>query len=885
MKQMRFPVLLRSANLVVSQNGQAHGFYHIPQLNYEFLSDGERFQLRNHLEKFLNECPYHVGFKSIPIPYSPWESVNDDPDQVPECLREAWKTSLANVERVLQALVPSREMLVLRVSMESVSGDWLEEIQRGFFELVRDPLAMTDQFVGGERYRLPVTEWERFEQAERDVFKYLTTYFHGGITPLSEEEVLYLTERCGCRGVSPGMQEEPMDLLVRDGYIHVSKADVERGLTDVDLNFKKPMGMVRWRKDFPEETRTGYFQFLSTSWLPPAILFPNRSEAFQKAKELPFPVEIDMDLEQMSNQVARKELKKKYDLIVGQIKHTVRSKGEETEQRDIGRDAERKATNEELDERLEQEKTPLFKMRLVFCVWGDTTEEVKNRRRQLISKMKEIGLRLEIPRTEQKTLYQSTLPGAEQINSHYIVRPTAEFISSLMPLATTEVGDPAGIFLGTTIMTGTRADQDQIDQWARGNTPVFMDERRAREHLSKTSSSLILGSLGRGKTMLKCYLMYRRLQRGVHQLLFEPKDELWAIAHELPELAELTNIVSISNSVRDKGKFDPLIGIGEDPEERLYKEQLAESMLLFLSGESDSSWAGTALGYAVHETIQEDHPSMMRVLDHLRAIATGERKYPDLVLNEHARDDVARVLANLNRKARQSQAQLLFGDGSEKPIDLSYPLTLLQMQGLQMPQEGRPDYRLNMTLLIAMTEFARRFVNRPTPFPKGVIFEENHRLIEVKEGEMAYREFMRTCRSKDADVMTIVHNARDLRTKQDKKLREGEDGGEEIRSNLGYRFCFSVGDEAEAESACDILGIPPTGKNINEIMGLGPGEWLMRDLDDRVAKVKLDLEQLDPRLFRAFDTRPEANRRREKEFGHLRENRITVGESQGKGVS
>ncbi|MDA8353663.1 MAG: hypothetical protein M0Z65_10890 [Firmicutes bacterium] len=43
MKQMRFPVLLRSANLVVSQNGQAHGFYHIPQLNYEFLSDGERF--------------------------------------------------------------------------------------------------------------------------------------------------------------------------------------------------------------------------------------------------------------------------------------------------------------------------------------------------------------------------------------------------------------------------------------------------------------------------------------------------------------------------------------------------------------------------------------------------------------------------------------------------------------------------------------------------------------------------------------------------------------------------------------------------------------------------------------------------------------------------
>ncbi|GGE16193.1 hypothetical protein GCM10011571_17310 [Marinithermofilum abyssi] len=881
-----FPTLIRSGNMIVNKDGQAFGYYHVPQINYDFLSDGERIQLRDKLKKFLNECPYDIGFKAIPVPYSPWESMNDDPKKVPGCMRKTWKTTLKNVERMLRKLVPSREMLVLKVNMESVSGNLLEEIRRGLYEVVRDPSVLVDEFMGGDYYRLPFTEWERFEQAEQDVYNHLTTYFLGGITRLGESEVLYLTERCGCRGVSPEIQEEPMDLLVRDGYVHVSKADVERGMNDVDLSFKKPLGMVRWEKDFPEETIRGYFQLLTVSWLPPGIGFPNKAEVFRKAKELPFPVEIDMDLELMPNNKARKELKKKWDLITGQINHTVKSKGEETEERDIGKDAERKAANEALDEKLEEEKTPLFKMRLVFCVWGDTPKEVKNRRGQLISKMKEIGLRLEIPRNDQKNLYHDTLPGAGKMDRHYIVRPTAEFVASFMPLATTEVGDPAGIYLGTTIMLGTKSDKRKIEQWARGNTPVFMDESRARDHLSKTSSSLIMGSLGRGKTMLKCYIVYRRLQRGVHQLLFEPKNELWSIAYELSELAEITNIVSVGNTIRDKGKFDPLLGIEKaSADERILKGQLAESMLLYLADEKDSSWAGTAIGYAVHETIHSDrHPSMIRVLEHLRRIATGEQQYPDLLLNDQARDDVARIHASLKRKARQSQAQLLFGDGDETPIDISNPLTIIQMQDLQMPKPGRPDYRLNMTLLIAMTEFARRFVNQPTPYAKGVVFEENHRLMEVDEGEMAYREFMRTCRSKDADVMTIIHNAKDLRGKREEKLREGEDGGEDIRSNLGYRFCFSVGDETEAASACDILGIEPNEDNISEIMNLDSGEWIMRDLDDRVAKVKMDLEQLDPRLFNAFDHRPEANRRREKEFGHLREKRNTVSKGTQEGV-
>src|SRR5690606_41473388 len=38
-------------------------------------------------------------------------------------------------------------------------------------------------------------------------------------------------------------------------------------------------------------------------------------------------------------------------------------------------------------------------------------------------------------------------------------------------------------------------------------------------------------------------------------IFFEPKDEKWAWGFELPELRPLMNLVSLSTSVRDKGKL------------------------------------------------------------------------------------------------------------------------------------------------------------------------------------------------------------------------------------------------------------------------------------------------------------------------------------------
>src|SRR5690606_40183001 len=104
-------------------------------------------------------------------------------------------------------------------------------------------------------------------------------------------------------------------------------------------------------------------------------------------------------------------------------------------------------------------------------------------------------------------------------------------------------------------------------------------------------------------------------------IFFEPKDEKWAWAFELPELRPLMNLVSLSTSVRDKGKLDPLLALGKDPRmredanERQYVTDFALTLLLYLAGEPDTSLAGQAIGYAVDETLKhDDHPTLMRVI-------------------------------------------------------------------------------------------------------------------------------------------------------------------------------------------------------------------------------------------------------------------------------
>lgn len=134
------------------------------------------------------------------------------------------------------------------------------------------------------------------------------------------------------------------------------------------------------------------------------------------------------------------------------------------------------------------------------------------------------------------------------------------------------------------------------------------------------------------------------------------------------------------------------------------------------------------------------------------------------------------------------------------------------------------------------------------------------------------RVLLRTGRSKRNNVILCLHNARDINLDDD---ASEEDGGGEVRSNVTNRFIYRLDDRAEAIKACDLLGIPPIKENVELLRDktiMSSGSFMLRDFEGNVGLVRFNLQQIDPALYRAFNTSdPEILREREEKWGHLRD--------------
>src|SRR5690606_28520813 len=149
-------------------------------------------------------------------------------------------------------------------------------------------------------------------------------------------------------------------------------------------------------------------------------------------------------------------------------------------------------------------------------------------------------------------------------------------------------------------------------------------------------------------------------------------------------------------------------------------------------------------------------------------------------------------------------------------------LTILQVEGLQLPDETQTDYgRIGIAIMMAISDFSRRFSNRPSKRFKMVLFDEAWRMAKAPEGRIILEELVRTGRSKNAAIYIVSQNVKDLM-------------GEEIRTNLGYRFVFGLPSADEAERACQFLNLELSKENSEKIKNLPVGTCLMMDLEGRV---------------------------------------------------
>lgn len=854
------PYILRQDNLVVSKirgKGEAHCFavYELYQHHSEFLKEDELVTDLAKLEAVLAKLHYAGQFSLVPV-LQDTSCLENSRQDVPEELRETYEVSIEKMKRHIMKR-PYQYRLFLTMNVKELSGNPVIDMFSALWESIRDPARQLEAKLGGMPFTLAKSQWERFKRDEEKVFSLLSRFFH--VRRLNFWEVGVFIERCAMRGVEPRISRIKGEAGIQqyDEIVMGSPVEILPAFEDVEHDPGDIPGMIKFRKVYPEGVKEGYFSFLTIGKLPDGYsLYPWETGLFSIVQGFPFPVELNVSF---------------YPLEWSYIQYRLRgnrwwTRNKSRSKINSGKDVDSGLLSilresEELTHYLTSRGYPLFRIQVALAVWGNTPQQVFERREVVADSLS--NYQVNIPTYLQKQLFYNTLPGnPRKMGYQYHIMSTPRFLAAFNPLGTIQLGDPQGYLIGYSGRLNQSPDDYQI--------PVLFDPCRGSRERKRSSSPAVIniGSPGAGKSMLSNYMVYQNVLNGAKALIFDPKNERWGWQYELPEIADKINMVTLREDIEDKGKLDPLLRVKGGPTDRSAINS-AKRILWFLSGWGSETYGGKAIGYAVDKVAaeyKEQQPCMKRVIDLLKQYLEGkvDFNFPDFdFVKKKALEQIADLLSDLEYNSGSSLAQLLFAEGYEKPIDLSYPLTILQVQGLTRPKKEDPDYRHHMAVIMGICDLAREFVEQEAAF-RTVVFDEFHEFSEEEEIRMMVRTLLRKGRSMNNIVQLITHNTRDLVL--DRDLNE-EDSGSEVRSNLGCRFVYRVNDRGEAKKVCEILGIDPTEEVIELLTSserMMSGDFLMRDFDGRIGIVHFPLDEIDPRLYECFRTDAEANERRKK---------------------
>jgi hypothetical protein len=807
-----FPVKYFEKNLVFGTDGSVYAYYELEPYHYDYRSVDDQLSLHGNLEAFYWNI--HADTHSLAVPeYQSLEQHRRDMEgRLADYLEDAGKRHIQAAIRHMMGkeLFKYRFFIGVKLKPAVVSGlSFFREIAYIWKDFKRYLLQQS----GTDLPEIYEEEIQAYQVQEELIHSRVQGFLRG--RRVTEGDLEWLIRRGFYRGI--GEAPRRSDWKPSSVPVEVKGKKARRPgrdiLTLAEGRFDDSHGRRLVVEQFVDGgIKRGYMAFLTISHIPDKAPFPG-TEWLYCLQKLPFPVEASVRTESIEYSKALSQVLGKKKELKAEDEHAMES-GEETSYHILSG----KQEANELESNLRTDKFPLLTTSAVLCVFASSQEELDMRVQLVKDLYSDMLIQVEVPFGDQWRGFNEFIPGARRYITDYIHYMDPAAVAAAMVGATRQLGDGRGHLIGMS-----------------QNLPVFYEHDRGPKdkRLSTTASAAFIGSLGAGKSLGANLLAYQALLNGASVLIFDPKDERGHWPAALPELDGLTRVVTLRASMEDRGKLDPLMGAATSSD-RFAAAETAKRILQFLARAMDGTYEAIVIGKAVDHVVREERPSMMRVIEILKeSLRMAPEKRVDTL------EEMVDVLSYL---ATSGQGQLLFGDGTQEAIDLSKPLTILQVEDLKLPEESQTDYgRMAIALLMAISDFSRRFSNRPSSEFKLVLFDESWRLAKVREGRAILEELVRTGRSKNAAIYLISQNAKDML-------------GEEIRSNLGCRFVFRCRDQQEAEAACRILGIEPTEENIDRIRNLPTGTCLMSDLEKRVNE--LEIRVLDERLFHAFDTRP-----------------------------
>ncbi|MEU2613283.1 ATP-binding protein [Micromonospora sp. NPDC007271] len=487
-----------------------------------------------------------------------------------------------------------------------------------------------------------------------------------------------------------------------------------------------------------------------------------------------------------------------------------------------------------------------------IAVGGRTREECLERARRLIQLYsRELRISLQHPKN-QDWLAREFIPGEPIANTGYVRRMPVNLLAAALPQAASTVGDRRGDLIGRTAGTCRR--------------PVFLDLHFPMEVRERSGLAVFVAEPGGGKSTLLGALGYLAARRGVQVTLLDPSGPLARLC-AMPELAPYSRVLNLTGS--EQGTLAPYAliptplrsefseGAAGDREfeiaisnARAERRMLVQDICMMLVPPQVAREASTAtlFRHAVRQVPAEETSTLDDVVACLQGLD----------------DDAGRELANLLLDtAEMPLAMLFFGRPPENLLGADAALTVITMAGLRLPdlKIEREYWSAEEALALPMLHTAHRLAVRrcyggSMSSRKLVGLDEAHFMEGWRSGRSFLVRLARDSRKWNLAALVASQNPKDILGLDVQNLvstvfvgRIAEDN--EIASEALRLLRVPVNDGYEATLAS--LSQADSGSATR----LGFREFVMRDVDGRVQKVRVDVSYVDG-LLEHLDTTPAA---------------------------
>lgn len=806
-------------------------WYWLPEVRWAFRPDAEREALLSAIsEQYAGLAGFrlHLRRTTRPFPADEWARTIDASTARPLPTVEggtSWADHLVAAQRHLLSVNHAEGQTYLGVTFARRSlGDSLtERVLRAFGRGVSE----------GERRRLARTV-EQFDEV-------LGTFGMRGrrVVPSELEWLLY-------RSVALCMSPPTILSPVADGMW-------ERGdllaLTEQIERYRSPYGStVKLVNRMTGEER--HVAVLTVGRMEP-LEIPERHEPWLHFHErLPWPMELSSRMDLLGPNDSFRNLEHRLRMIRSQqldyAEHGIDAPPE------LERLAKRALViGDEMTTGLPVESARAHGWHRI-AVGGRTREECLERARRVIQLYsREMRVSLQHPKN-QDWLAREFIPGEPIANTGYVRRMPVKLLAAALPQAASTVGDRRGDLIGRTAGTCRR--------------PVFLDLHFPMEIRERSGLAVFVAEPGGGKSTLLGALGYLAARRGVQVTLLDPSGPLARLC-SMPELRPFSRVLNLTGS--EQGTLAPYsliptptrtefasgaagdreydIAVSNARAERRMLVQDICSMLVPPQVAREASTA-TLLRHAVRQVSAEETSTLDDVVACLRDLA----------------DDEGRELANLLLDtAEMPLALLFFGSPQQGMLGADAALTVITMAGLRLPdlKIEREYWSAEEALALPMLHTAHRLAVRRSyggdmSSRKLVGLDEAHFMEGWRSGRSFLVRLARDSRKWNLAALVASQNPRDIL-------------GLDVQNLVSTVFVGRIAEDPEiAAEALRLLRVPVDDGYEQVLAGLsmvdassaqrlGFREFVMRDVDGRVQKIRVDVSYVAG-LLDHLDTTPAA---------------------------